>query len=65
MCMAPISAINVSFEQMFDVALCLLMCCSLVDRVRVYAVLPSESMLWPTILPGISLRNSLEHAKSP
>ena len=36
-CIAPIKAINVSFEQILDVALCLLICCSRVERVRVNA----------------------------
>ena len=37
-CIAPINAINVSLEQMLDVALCLLICCSLVESVRVNAL---------------------------
>ena len=55
MCMAPISAIRVSLEQIFEVARCLRMCCSRVDRVRVKARLPSTSLVRPTILPGICL----------
>ena len=57
--------LSAALEHMFEVALCLRMCCSLVDRVSVYAVLPSVSMLWPTIRPGISLRNSFVQAKMP
>ena len=65
MCIAPISAIRVSFEQMFEVARCLRMCCSRVDSVSVNARFPSTSLVRPTILPGICLVYLSPQAKMP
>ena len=61
--MPAITASKTCAVQIFDVALSLLICCSLVCRAILSASLPFESLDLPMILPGINLLYSSLVAK--
>src|SRR5574344_342216 len=54
-----------SLEQILLVAFSLRMCCSLACSVKTKQRLPSESLVSPTILPGILRTNSFLHVMNP
>ena len=61
--MPAITASNTCDVHMLDVALSLLICCSLVCKAILRALFPSTSKVTPIILPGIFLLYSFLVAK--